>query len=561
MAARGGRNFVFNTVPTIHRRRSVFDLSHRHLTSMNVGYWYPVYLREIYPGDSDKCEARFLARATSGFIKPVMDNLFMDIQFYFVPNRQILQVWDQVMGDPGSNPWAPTKETTVPKTYFAGGSSASYKGTLADYFGLAYNTSSRPEGSSNARYSVLPFRAYAKIWNDWLRDQNVDQPVNLNTGSMLGPYEPIRGNTTAWGVNNYTGMPAPCSKVHDYFTSALPAPQRGTAVNLFNGQEFNVDVTSAASPFPSGGNLLFYPRNPGQLTNDVNALYMDSNNDHSVKVFNTSTQPTGGSTPISGSNLAVVPSDDPLTVNDLRLAFQTQKLLERSARSGARYVEYIRAAFGVDPGDYRLQRPEYLGGSRNPLSIQAVAQTSAPTDTSSLGDLGAYSVSAGRAKYMKGFVEHGWVLGLACLRYYHTYQQGVQKFWTRSKRTDFFDPVFSNIGEQPVMQTELYGSAAADAVFGYQEAWADLRYSPNRVSAALRSVPGELGLSIWHFADLYDNAPVLGAQFIHENPDNVDRTLNAGMEREDQFIVDFYFECKSARCLPTYSVPSLIDHN
>lgn len=560
MASRGGRNFVFNSVPTIHRRRSVFDLSYRHLTSMNVGYWYPVYIREVYPGDSDRCIAKFLARATGGFTRPVMDNLFLDQQFYFVPNRQIMADWDKVMGDPGTNAWAPVRETNVPLTYFAGGSSANYKGTLADYFGLAYNTSSRPEGSSNSRYSILPFRAYAKIWNDWLRDQNVDQPVNLNTASVLSPYEPIRGNTTAWDVNNYTGMPAPCSKVHDYFTSALPAPQRGTAVNLFNGQEFNVDVTSAASPFPSGGNLYLYPRNQNPTT-AINALYMDTENDGAVKVFQTPTQPSGANTTISGSNLTVVPSDDPLTVNDLRLAFQTQKLLERSARSGSRYVEYVRAAFGVDPGDYRLQRPEYLGGKRTPINIQSVPQTSASSENAYLGELGAYSVTGGVAKYTKGFVEHGWVIGIACLRYYHTYQQGVQKFWTRSKRTDFFDPVFSNIGEQPIMQTELYGSADKDAIFGYQEAWADLRYSPNRVSGALRSVPGEVGLSVWHFADLYDNAPVLGAQFIHENPDNVDRTLNVHMDTEDQFIVDFYFDCKSARCLPTYSVPSLIDHN
>lgn len=252
------------------------------------------------------------------------------------------------------------------------------------------------------------------------------------------------------------------------------------------------------------------------------------------------------------------------TINDQRVAWQTQRLLERDARGGTRFIEYIRSAFGVDAGDYRLQRAEFLGGRRVPLSVQQVPQTvNNDTEKEFVGSLGAYSLSFGSARARKGFVEHGWVLGVAVIRQKHTYQQGIEKFWSRLKRTDFFDPVFQNLGEQPIKATEIFAGAKRETVFGYQEAWADYRQRPNRVCGAMRSHGDTADLDIWHFADDFATAPVLNRAFLKETEDNVNRALRVPHTSDytPQFIVEFDIKLPAVRVVPGQSRPGLVDHN
>ena len=541
-------NYVFNTVPTIKHSRSRFDLSHSHKTAINAGDLVPFLVQEIYPGDSFDIDSRAVVRATSAFLKPVMDDCFLDMFYFFVPNRLVDDRWQAVMGENTQSAWAPAGTTQAPVHY---PSSAVPVGSIADYMGIPTNM--QFTSNNSPAINIYPFRAFALIWNDWFRDENVAPPMSIQKGSG-SVSETI--NSNSWSVTNYMGMPPKVAKVHDYFTSALPEPQKGNAQSIVGTQLYPVIPLSVDS-----GNLVSSQTKvvvagpsvpvstPVALATSPTTSYLAASTPAAV--------PTG--TFLGFDNL-FARNDQGISVNDLRLSVQLQKQLERDARSGSRYIEYIRAAFGVDAGDYRLQRPEFLGGSRNPISIQQVPQTSQGTTDSPLAELGAYSLSMGSARAKKGFVEHGFVIGVMCIRQYHTYQQGVERFWRRQNRIDYYDPVFQSIGEQPVYQNELYALSARDAVFGYQEAWADLRYRPNRVSGKMRSIVTD-SLDIWHFGDEYSSAPVLNQTFINETPQFIDRTLAVPSTSEPQFILDIRINEYATRCLPTYSVPSLLDHH
>ena len=540
-------NYVFNTVPTIKHSRSRFDLSHSHKTAINAGDLIPFLVQEIYPGDSFDIDSKAVVRATSAFLKPVMDDCFLDMFYFFVPNRLVDTRWQAVMGENTQSAWAPAGTTQAPVVY---PSSSIPVGSIADYMGIptgmAFTSSNAPA------INLYPFRAFALIWNDWFRDENVTPPMAIQKGSASN-MESLNGNV--WKVTNYTGMPPKVAKVHDYFTSALPEPQKGSAQSIVGTQLYPVVPLSVDT-----GNLIASPTrvaNAGPSTPvSIPTLLAVSSSSY---LSNGSTS-SGLNESVYGFDNLFARNDQGISVNDLRLSVQLQKQLERDARSGSRYIEYIRAAFGVDAGDYRLQRPEFLGGSRNPISIQQVPQTSQGTTESPLAELGAYSLSMGSARAKKGFVEHGFVIGVMCIRQYHTYQQGVERFWRRCNRIDYYDPVFQSIGEQPVYQNELYALTANDAVFGYQEAWADLRYRPNRVSGKMRSTVAD-SLDIWHFGDEYSSAPVLNQAFINETPQFIDRTLAVPSTMEPQFILDIRINEYATRCLPTYSVPSLLDHH
>lgn len=540
-------NYVFNTVPTIKHSRSRFDLSHSHKTAINAGDLIPFLVQEIYPGDSFDIDSKAVVRATSAFLKPVMDDCFLDMFYFFVPNRLVDTRWSAVMGENTQSAWAPAGTTQAPVVYV---SASVPVGSIADYMGIPTNMAFT---SANApAVNLYPFRAFALIWNDWFRDENVAPPMSIQKGST-GVMEFF--NSNSWSVTNYTGMPPKVAKVHDYFTSALPEPQKGNAQSIVGTQLYPVIPLAVDT-----GNL---------VSNQTKVVIAGP----SIPVSTPTTLTTNASSYLVGSTGTAAPSttylgfdnlfarnDQGISVNDLRLSVQLQKQLERDARSGSRYIEYIRAAFGVDAGDYRLQRPEFLGGSRNPISIQQVPQTSQGTTESPLAELGAYSLSMGSARAKKGFVEHGFVIGVMCIRQYHTYQQGVERFWRRRNRIDYYDPVFQSIGEQPVYLNEIYALTAKDAVFGYQEAWADLRYRPNRVSGKMRSTVAD-SLDIWHFGDEYSSAPVLNQTFINETPQFIDRTLAVPSTTEPQFILDIRINEYATRCLPTYSVPSLLDHH
>ena len=583
-------NFVFGSVPMIRASRSKFDLSFTHKTSGNVGKLYPFYCQEVYPGDTFKTKSTILARLNSAYLRPVMDNLFLDQYFFFVPSRLVYEKFAQVFGENKQSPWAVVNNPSVPcfQNTTKTGNVALHDNVCA-YLYLPVGEDLKENIND---ISLLPARAFALIYDEWFRDENNIQPMNIQKGDAAAS-ENL--NNDAWSPSNYLGKCPNVGKFHDYFTSCLPAPQKGESV-----QALGTTVSQVKPYFPDAfGKSSFYqlaqglvgspvlhsyrysfapesfeervltgisPYNsPSTVLPAVDFKLKDGGNQYSNGVdsinYPTSAIESETSHTLSPVNLGV--ALNPITVNDLRLAFQTQKMLEKDARGGTRYREYILSHFGVSVADSRVQVPEFLGGKRSPLNVQQVAQTSQATTDSPLASLGAYSLSFGQSGFSKGFTEHGYIIGVMCLRYHHTYQQGVERFAFRKNRLDFYDPVFANIGEQPVYKKELFAGAGSDDVFGYQEAWADLRYRPSRVSGQLASKSTNT-LDIYHFADEYANAPTLSEGFINETDSNFVRTIaiaNAESVDADQFVFDIYCQNEAIRELPVYSVPSLIDHN
>lgn len=550
-------NFSFSQAPVIRHSRSRFDLSHPVKTSANVGDLVPFDVQEVYAGDTFKVKTAVVSRLASQFIRPVMDNLFLDVYYFFVPSRLLYDKFVNVFGENTDSAWANTVEYEVPVV--PAGSKVPEK-SVGDYLGLP------TFASLSEDVSVLPFRAFAKVYNEWFRDQNVVDPMHVQTGARASSES---FNSLPWSPNNYFGKLPKVAKLHDYFTSCLPAPQKGDPVDIIVNQFNDVPVLPKSERTFSEGTSTSIAMGlspiDGELDSTIHRYNLGIDNNSDFSVIDDVQRPGGvfGSNVVFNNLWAQTSSlgTAPVSVNDLRFAFQYQKMLERDARSGSRYVEYLLSHFGVSAGDYRLQRSEFLGGKRTPISIHQVTQTTGSgSESSPLAEVGAFSLSNGFSKYTKGFTENGYVLSLFCIRQFHTYQQGIERFWTRKKRTDFFDPVFSHIGEQPVYKTELFASAEKGVPFGYNEAWADLRRRQARVTGQMRSNAAN-SFDFWHFADEYENAPVLSPDFINETPDFVDRAITVPSASSDQFLLDFYINNVAYRVMPTYSVPSLIDHD
>lgn len=559
----------FGLNPRIDRPRSQFLMNHSHKTTLNAGDLVPVYVQECYPGDTHTVRTNFVLRLQT-LLTPIMDNLYLDTFFFFVPFRLIHEHFVNIMGENSDSAWIPQQSYSVPQTSAPSGGFAI--GSLADYFGW-------PPLKENYSGSSYYFRSYAKIVEDWFRDQNVQDPINISTGDS---------NTTGSNGSNYItdlekgGMPFIVSRYKDYFSTCLPDPQRGQPVEISLGG--NAPVFGDGSPLamlvkasPSGNSVLAHTS--VNLTSGEERLGSGSN----PAIGDASSWTSQGTSQFKYTGLATsdvlngessgiyadLSSVTGISVNTLRLSFQMQKILESDARGGTRYISLLLNHFNVTSPDARLQRSEYLGGLHQPININQVVQNSETSNTPQ-GTVAAYSHTSGSHRdFTYSCVEHGVIIGVCCIRYDHSYQQGLDRMYSRKTRYDFYWPEFSNIGEQAVLNKEIFlqGSLAVDSdgnpyddqVFGFNEAWADLRFRPSRVSAEMRSA-SPISLDSWHLADEYASLPFLSADWMKEDKTNVDRTLAVTSSVANQAFVDFYFQQKSARVLPLFSIPGLIDH-
>ena len=535
-------------VPHAEIRRAKFQRDFNLLTTMNEGDLVPIYLDEVLPADTFKINLNALVRMATP-LYPVMDNAYMDFYFFFVPARLLWKHFQNLMGQNDSTFWAETTEYTTPITTAPEG--GWNVGTLADYFGI-------PTGVSGLKVNSLPFRAYAKIWNEWFRDENLQQPV---TQSM--------DDTTTTGVNTGTnlsdaeagGLPLKVCKYKDYFTSCLPSPQKSAEpVKLPMTGNAQITWPNSAESMANGdifqvgsGNLENIP-----INSDMKLAASKKNNKSgkSLVMFGGQKNPSEINYTTMQADLSTVTA---ATINELRQAIAVQHIFERDARTGTRYKEILKGAWGVTSPDARLDRSEYIGGHRMPINVNQVIQTSSTDSTSPQGNTGAYSMTTlSRNMCTYSATEHGYVLGLAAIRVDHSYQQGLSRLWTRNTRFSYYDPMLANLGEQAVLNQEIYaqGKPKDEEVFGYQEAWADYRYRTNMVTSEMRSTYAQT-LDAWHYADKYDALPTLSSSWIKEGTENIDRTLAVQSSNSHQFICNFYYEQAWTRPMPIYSVPGI----
>lgn len=540
--------YTFAQVPSVQIPRCSFNRSRSYKTTLDSGYLVPFFCEEILPGDSLNSSVNAFMRLTTPVV-PFMDNLYADFFFFFVPNRLVWENWEHFNGA-RDNPVTDYSQDTnylIPQLTPVSGSSFAVGG-LADYFGI-------PTGVTQLSVNALPFRAYNLIWNEYFRDENLQNSATVDFG-----------DSTVDDTNYFLRRRG---KRHDYFTSCYPWPQKGPGVEIPIGGSAPVIGNGMTLGLTAGSTSTY------GMAADGSGGFCGYANAYGTAP---GTAPTGSyvtaktvgvTTDANKSGLvADLSQTAAATINSLREAFQLQRLYERDARGGTRYIEILRSHFGVISPDARLQRPEYLGGGEMPIQIHTVAQTSGTVagGLTPQGNLSAVGVGSGHVGFQKSFVEHGYVIGMVSIRADLTYQNGLDRMWSRKTRFDFYWPALAHLGEQAVLNKEIYaqgdsvldtaGNKVDDKVFGYQERWAEYRYGVSHITGELRSSYAQ-SLDVWHLAQKFNSLPVLGDTFIQENPP-VARVL--AVQNKPQFIFDSLIKCNHVRPLPCYSVPGLIDH-
>ena len=572
------KNNRFSQIPNSPIQRSVFDRSHDYKTTLDSGYLIPFFVDEVLPGDTFKLRVNAFVRMNT-LIAPFMDNVFMDTFFFFVPTRLVWDNWQRFCGEQ-KNPGDST-DFLIPSL---SGTNTFTNGSIFDYMGLPTGVALDP---TNTPINALPLRAYNLIYNEWFRDENLIDSIPVLTTDGPDP------------VSNYTLRKR--AKRHDYFTSALPWPQKGPSVDVgltgnapvrgfgqgtewiygsgtlpsgftggigsqYNGldesQTLHVWGNKEMFTYDNNGNTMLY-NGSGSYGNKPIGMQdssAESNIHPATGIFGKEFSFNGALKPSNPDSVyADLSGVSAITINDLRQAFQIQKFYEKWARGGSRYTETLRVMFNVISPDARLQRPEYLGGTHSRVNVVPTAQTSSTDAVSPQSNLSAFGVLGDSAHgFNKSFVEHGYVIGLVCLRADITYQQGLNRMWSRRQLFDFYWPTLAHLGEQVVYNKEIYTQGTADdnGVFGYQERYAEYRYKPSMITGKLRSTDAQT-LDVWHLAQKFDTLPKLNQDFIEENPP-INRVI--AVQNEPQFFADFWFDLKTSRPMPVYSVPGLVDH-
>lgn len=525
--------------------RTRFNRDQTILTTFDAGKLIPFYVDEVLPGDTFSVDTAAIIRMTTPKY-PVMDDSFIDFYYFFCPNRILWDDFKQFMGEAEETPWMPTKTYTVPQIKIGGSEAFPMpdEKSILDYMGVP--TKVKKPFSINA----LPVRAYVKIWNEFFRDENVGNPATIKTDDKDVSYVmtevPSGEKMSITLLQAVTGgRPLPVNKFHDYFTSCLPYPQRGPEVRL-----------------PMMGNAVvrgYTDENLNQIVHEIKSPVANGavTTGASIRTQYTTTFNQGSQVQaVLGADLTTVTA---ATINDLRKSIAVQQYYEAMARGGSRYREQVRAIWDVIISDKTVQVPEYLGGGRYHVNINQIIQTSGQQTNSDtpIGETGAMSVTPiNESSFTKSFEEHGFVIGVCCVRHNRSYQQGLERFWSRKDRLDYYVPQFANLGEQPVKKKEimLTGNTTDDETFGYQEAWADYRMKPNRVSGLMRSnATGTL--DFWHYADNYSEVPTLSQEWMVEGKAEIERTLI--VQDEPQFFGAIRVANKTTRRMPLYSVPGL----